>query len=238
MNTPLKLLVSMAFVLSPLAANAETVTYDFTGLVRSTYGMYSPIPIGTTITGTFTFDYAAADPTQSNGTVGSPSWTLNGGGGTYTGTNPVTMLLFTTTASVDFGNYSYSTPPVSSYYSYATVQGYSGTDYRGNFEANNLVIPAGASSLNYFSSTQIALDSIPHHFAYSRATGLPIFRGTGGANIQNDLNGLNNSLGYSIISMTPEVTKAPEIDPASAASGLTLLFGCVAVVRGSRKLNS
>ncbi len=33
-------------------------------------------------------------------------------------------------------------------------------------------------------------------------------------------------------------TSAPEIDPASAASGLTLLLGTVAVVRGRRKLKS
>ena len=34
------------------------------------------------------------------------------------------------------------------------------------------------------------------------------------------------------------VTQAPEIDPASAASGLTLLLGSVAVLRGRRKLES
>ena len=35
---------------------------------------------------------------------------------------------------------------------------------------------------------------------------------------------------------TSPATKAPEIDPASAASGLTLLFGGLAVLRGRRKL--
>jgi hypothetical protein len=35
---------------------------------------------------------------------------------------------------------------------------------------------------------------------------------------------------------TSPATQAPEIDPASAASGLTLLLGAVAVLRGRRKL--
>jgi hypothetical protein len=42
-------------------------------------------------------------------------------------------------------------------------------------------------------------------------------------------------------SSTPGVWQAvpaPEIDPASAASGLTLLFGGLAVMRGRRKLES
>ena len=34
-----------------------------------------------------------------------------------------------------------------------------------------------------------------------------------------------------------QVTRAPEIDPASAATGLTLLLGGVAVLRGRRKLD-
>jgi hypothetical protein len=37
---------------------------------------------------------------------------------------------------------------------------------------------------------------------------------------------------------TSPATKAPEIDPASAASGLTLLLGGVAVLRGRRRLES
>jgi hypothetical protein len=36
---------------------------------------------------------------------------------------------------------------------------------------------------------------------------------------------------------TSPATKAPEIDPASAAAGVTLLFGGLAVLRGRRKLN-
>lgn len=39
-------------------------------------------------------------------------------------------------------------------------------------------------------------------------------------------------------STSPPPVKAPELDPASAMAGLTLLAGGLAVLRGRRKINS
>ncbi len=67
MKTVLMLLAALAV---PIAANAEAVTYDFTGVVAN--GTTFPgISIGSTVTGTYTFDYSYTNPAQSTGTVGS-----------------------------------------------------------------------------------------------------------------------------------------------------------------------
>ena len=52
--------------------HAAPVTYDFTGIVTSSSGFFSNAVVGEQITGTFTFDLAAANPNQSSGTVGPP----------------------------------------------------------------------------------------------------------------------------------------------------------------------
>ena len=67
MKTVLMLLAALAV---PIAANAEAVTYDFTGVVAN--GTTFPgISIGSTVTRTYTFDYSYTNPAQSTGTVGS-----------------------------------------------------------------------------------------------------------------------------------------------------------------------
>jgi hypothetical protein len=76
MNTIAKLLAALALLAGPVIASAaDAVTYNFTGVVTS--GSFEPI--GTAVTGTFTFIYNSAD--IITGTVGSSSsWEIQASG--------------------------------------------------------------------------------------------------------------------------------------------------------------
>ncbi len=79
------LLIS-ALSAAPLVANADAITYDFTGTVYNASGSYASIAIGTSVSGTYTFNYAAAIPGQTYGSVGSSSnWTVAAIGGSASG---------------------------------------------------------------------------------------------------------------------------------------------------------
>jgi len=76
----------------PFASIADSITYDFTGTVISSTGDYSSAAIGSTVSGTYTINLANADPTQSDGTVGSSTvWTaqVEGGPAVSTSIQPV-----------------------------------------------------------------------------------------------------------------------------------------------------
>ena len=94
---------------APIVARAETVTYDFTGTVTSASGLYSSIPLGTTITGTYRFALANGVPT---GTIGSTtaSWaTGNSGGFAESRTPPVPLNAYVFTSTAQVGTFSYAT---------------------------------------------------------------------------------------------------------------------------------
>jgi hypothetical protein len=68
-----------AILLAPLAANAAVVTYDFTGRIFSPSALSNPsafsnVVSGESVQGSFSFDYGAANPSQSSGTPGLPPW--------------------------------------------------------------------------------------------------------------------------------------------------------------------
>jgi hypothetical protein len=83
MNTNKKWLMLLALLPGPLVANAEAVTYAFTGAVSATLGTYDSVAIGTPLSGTYTFDLAAGDPAHSSGSIGSSTslWLVANGGG-------------------------------------------------------------------------------------------------------------------------------------------------------------
>lgn len=60
-----------------------------------------------------------------------------------------------------------------------------------------------------------------------------VFSILGGSNgsAANDVADIHFTVGVT----APTATRAPEIDPASALSGLTLLVGCITVLRGDRR---
>jgi hypothetical protein len=85
------------------AAIAQTVTVDFTGVVTSAQDAGS-LAYGSTVTGAYTFDYGAAQPFLSYGTVGDPFgfWAA----GDQYSAPPLGASVFTQTLSG--GGYSFS----------------------------------------------------------------------------------------------------------------------------------
>jgi hypothetical protein len=72
-----KRIIAAALVLAsaamPIEADADSITYDFTGSVTSALGNWSGTPEGSIVTGTFTFDYQNA--IIANGSISSgPPW--------------------------------------------------------------------------------------------------------------------------------------------------------------------
>src|SRR5580692_2757262 len=108
------LLLAIIFTGLPLAAHAQAVTYDFSGTVFEVFGIYGSIPVGATVTGTYTFELANASPAQSTGTIGSTAaaWeALLFGGSYYFGSPPpVSAVVFSSTTSVDGFTYASLSP--------------------------------------------------------------------------------------------------------------------------------
>ena len=78
MSTISKRLMALALLAGPMATNADSVTYDFTGVVTTVATGPSSF-LGTAVTGTFTFTYTSAD--TITGTVGSSSpWGIQASG--------------------------------------------------------------------------------------------------------------------------------------------------------------
>jgi hypothetical protein len=114
--------IGLAMALSS-AIQAQEVTYDFSGAVTVVSGLYGSIPLGSQITGTYTFDLANANPAQSSGTVGSPTapWDRELFGGSYyiSAPTPVHSVVFSSTASVD--GFTYTSAAPSNYLTFSRV---------------------------------------------------------------------------------------------------------------------
>jgi hypothetical protein len=85
MNTKVLGLVTTILLAGPMTAGAQSVVYDYTGVVTSSLLFvgsgsepFTPVPIGTQVSGTYTLDYSQGEP-QGGGKVGSPEWGLNDG---------------------------------------------------------------------------------------------------------------------------------------------------------------
>lgn len=105
------------------SAFAQPVTYDFTGTVLAVGGIYSSISDGTTVSGTYTFNFDAAIPQQSSGTAGSGNWGALADGGSYFSLPVPSAYVFTSTAQV--GGFTYSTGVLSStdFYNESFIEG-------------------------------------------------------------------------------------------------------------------
>jgi hypothetical protein len=148
MNTMSKWAAALALVSGPTVANADLVTYEFTGTVTNAIGSYSGVAAGTTVTGTYTFTF---DPLNQfpgfgsvMGTIGSSSsWLASI---TYLG--PGTNL-FSSTAQVG-GGPSYSTGALNFGFGGSEIAGNSGNQV-GNLEGsevNGSGADGSASSVN------------------------------------------------------------------------------------------
>jgi len=117
MKTIATWLTALMLLAGPVAAHADAVTYDFVGTVINSGGSYSSAAIGSTVTGTYTFNFANENPAQSSGTIGMindiSGWSSQAFGGTEYGNALPTGLVFSTTLSGS--GFSYSTPTIGDY---------------------------------------------------------------------------------------------------------------------------
>jgi hypothetical protein len=220
-------LIVFATLALPTLANSQAVTYDFAGVVTSATGIYASA--GPTISGTFTIDFGAANPAQSGGTVGSStnSWDSNDyGGETYSLAVP-NSLLFASSLSTGGVTYAVTTPSI--FGSYSEV---AGVPSPFPFETSTYHAADTEFSSNGGDYVQ-SLITLQDTQTYS-ASGLPVFTSSTLAYGYLLSSGTDAQLDYTINSLTPATMSAPEIDPASAASGLSFLLGGLLVLRGRR----
>jgi hypothetical protein len=216
-------LVAVCTLIVCPAAFSSPVTYDYTGVIIAALSVDFSIPVGSQVTGTYTFDYANGNPAQSSGTIGSANWIVASKGGPGTGFPVPTSLVYSFTAQVGSFSYSNHVPPETELSAQTVVQGYANSGGPGS----TFVTQEG--NLNGDSSLFI---SNPHG-AYS-SNGLPILAGAA----KDDASGTiqvfsGTNLVFDLTSLT--LVSAPEIDSASAAGGLTLLLSGLAMAMGARR---
>ena len=233
-NPGLKGILIAAALTVSAAVSAQQVTYDFTGTITSSNLGW--VSAGTTVSGTYTFNLGNADPGLSdNGINQYEPWSRDTAGGSlfsYLDTSPQTGSVFSssirvgTPAATTFadsglsaiGNLS-SVLGGAEYYS-ASVTDYTSTS---SFVASNF-------SLTDLSQAPFGTAGLPVLGMNTTGTGVLEFV----SNYTPGSSGYTeHQLDYSITSLSR--VAAPEINSASAASGLTLLFGGLAVLCGRRK---
>ncbi len=213
-------LIAASLIAAPIAANAASVTYDFTGTVTSATGVYSSA--GSTISGAITINFGAANPSQSSGTVGSSSatWNASAYGGTYYGGATPTALVFSW--SLASGGISLGSSSPSSAGSSSSVLGYPATAGSA-WLAEDAEWSSGSSDIY----NQIALFGTSSVAPYN-SNGLPVL-GNAASQSNELVDSVNSSnvgvLNYTITSLTPVPL------PATAWLLLSGLAGLGAVVR-------
>jgi hypothetical protein len=227
----LRVFVSLAALISSAAASAQEATYDFTGTV--TASNIGSIASGITVTGTYTINFGNADYSSDgysdNGIGVSQPWYRGVAGGVADPNHPVpTGAVFSSTVTaglVTFGG------PLSTIGSFSTIKGGVGGNY--NYWGDDIEYTSSSSF------TESSFSLVDNTTAAFTSDGLPVLNatsvGTGAISYGTSLGAATTpELSYSIKSLTR--ASAPEIDPVSAASGLTLLLGGLAVLRGRRKV--
>jgi hypothetical protein len=220
----LALLLTNVLAAAPMAANAQAVTFDFSGTVTSGTNVPSDLT-GMTITGSYTIDLANGNPYAGSGSVNNfAPWVYavsnsadgNPLGSAYVEPGPV----FASSANVgSFGFVSLASPL------FLNASEVTGSDQGTSYFAFETASPNSVFS----SSSSFQITGNP---AYS-AAGTPLFGqgSTGTGDFVVSVDGVQSVIDYNIKS----ITAAPEMDPASVTSALTLLFGGLAVLHGRRR---
>jgi len=210
---------------APMVSNADAITYDFTGTVTSSD--FATVTSGMTITGTYTINLANADPLSSFNDITSGSeWGRAVYGGSVFGVPAPPGTVFSSTATA--GSFVYASSAPSGFGSYSSVSG-SPDFFYGAFDYEYSNNSSYTESLfDIYGSTIFSSTGLPLFGSGSTGNGAIFFGDALGT-------GTGRQVDYSITSLRP-VTSAPEIDPASWASGVTLLFGSLFVMHGRRKV--
>jgi hypothetical protein len=211
-------------VLGAACAQGQEVTLDFTGTVANVSGIYSSIPIGSAITGTYTFDFANA--TQTSGSPGSNPFFAEAGG--TTGVPLLSGPVFTATASS--AGFSINTgPPVSSGDFYDVTE--------GNFVAGPILLLSmfnasetyqlGASGAVY--ENLLNLNGLSPTFdskGLPVAPTIPARVGSGGfiGCLVQCTPAIDGGIGYALTSISPAVSAVPE-----ASSSVMVIAGLLAL---------
>jgi hypothetical protein len=145
---------------TPFAVHAQAVTFDFTGVVTSVGGTIPGVTDGMIVTGTYTFDFANANPSLSSppSLIGSTtlSWGALTSGGSSDQSPAPTEAVFSSTAQV--GAFSYSSVQGGPYLSESYIAGLIGTSTPATyqfigFEANQSADTYTTSILRLFDNT-------------------------------------------------------------------------------------
>ena len=226
LKTISKWLLGLALLSGSIIANADAVTYDLTGIVTGATGIYSSA--GSTVTGTFTINVGVGVGTSPTPSFSSP-WSSNSGGA-----YPPVVVSTLESGSVTFSD-------AGSYFSVNGVGGFapSGSNAPNEYfavdEEYSGLMPFVDNNFHLFGGTGVN--------APFDAKGLPVFANAtgGGYGTLYDYwaGGFSKGqLNYTLTSLTPvplPAAGAPEIDPTSAASGLTLLIAGLIVLRGRKQ---
>jgi hypothetical protein len=194
-------------------ADAAPATYTFTGVVTAAIGSFATFAgqsvIGDTVTGTYTFNYGAAIPSQSSGTPGSNAWSSHSDfpGNFPSGASLVDTLVFTSTAQVVGTNISYATfPPGTNFNIGSNAGGTNGTAFSAAEQANQanggdtqstFQIASNTPSIYDSNGGPVYLPSLPPGAAFGHFTVT-----TGIVN--------TNQITYNITAISPVVAAVPE----------------------------
>jgi hypothetical protein len=227
--------VALAALTASASAIAQQMTYDFTGTVTSSD--FASVSAGMTITGTYTINLGNADLSSdgySDNAINRFTPWLRGeaSGAAYPDALVTGGTVFS--SMLKAGSSTFNSPAPSAFGSLTYVEA-------GPFDYNAYNIEHSSSSWFTESSFNIANSNATVPYL---SNGLPVFGasslGTGSYMIATYVDNVARpynfgpKLDYSITSFSP--VAAPEIDPASAAGGLTLLFGAMAMLRGRRRV--
>jgi len=206
-------LILAATLAIPVAAEASSVTFDFTGRVFGATGIYSSIAIGASVTGTYTINIGNGNPSQSVLPVSLTSnWSSVNTNGTSVSIPSNSAYVFTTHADVGGIDYLTSSNP-SATFSQSFVEGTPYVAAVGQNAATAGVYTGGES--NDFTSTGGGNPQSEFQLLSSTgdpfdASGLPLFTGgiTGLGFFSSNLgNGTTDPgsgvLQYQITSLTP-----------------------------------
>jgi hypothetical protein len=225
--------LAVAALTASAAANAQVVTFDFTGTVTSSDLGW--ITSGTVVSGTYTINFGDTDLDLSNNAIGQPNWSRGvEGGAAYSSNNepPETSAVFSSSVTMGSPSTATTTFTNSGLSAFGNSSGVAGGSpfYLGD-------VRDYTSATSYLDSSITLIDltdpfggsGLPLILPTTTATGeIAIGSSTPGSSAPNV-----QQIDYSITSLSR--VSAPEINPASAASGLTLLLGGLAVLRGKRK---